>query len=91
MADVGGLARRWKAESLRFMPPSAAVGLGAASPAEVDLQLSERVSKSIDQLIGGIESRIVDVIREIVDERLPEIVRSVIREELEQVKKERER
>jgi hypothetical protein len=51
-----------------------------------DVEISAGLDAHIDQVIDGIEARLVDAVRAIVDERLPDIVREVIREEMEKIK-----
>ena len=52
----------------------------------VDIQISANLNTYIDQLIGGVEAKLVDTIRTLVDERLPDIVREIIREEIDKIK-----
>lgn len=43
---------------------------------------------SLDAVVAQIESRLVEMIREMVEARLPDVVRSVLREEIEMLKRE---
>jgi hypothetical protein len=49
---------------------------------------SEEVS--VEDLISGIESRLMDLVQQFVEARLPDIVREVLREEIAQLKEEME-
>ena len=64
--------------------------MSGVQPPEGDLEFPlgpfPGLDAHIDQVIDGIEARLVDAVRAIVDERLPDIVREVIREEMEKIK-----
>jgi hypothetical protein len=70
---------------------SAAVSSGqaAAQPAASSGGVDEfMIAELVEELVGRIESRLMDTVRSVVEARLPEIARDVIREEIERVKKE---
>jgi hypothetical protein len=59
-----------------------------SSAAAQDEASSEEVS--VEDLISGIEARLVDLVQQFVEARLPDIVREVLREEIAQLKEEME-
>ncbi len=65
--------------------PEQAASQPAPSPGGVDEFM---IAELVEELVGRIESRLMDTVRQAVEARLPEIARDVIREEIERVKKE---
>jgi hypothetical protein len=59
----------------------AGTGLAIAKMAETD-------DSPLDKVVGEIESRLVEVVKEMVEARLPDIVRRVLSEEIEKLKAE---
>lgn len=64
----------------------------ASSPADlVAAPVAEPPAKpevNLDEVVAGIEARLLEAVRGMVESRLPEIVRTVIREEIERLKEE---
>jgi hypothetical protein len=60
----------------------------AAAPVSAPIAPAADLSQVVEELIGGIESRLEEHIRTMVESRLPDLVRSIVSEEVEKLKKE---
>jgi len=61
---------------------------GPLDPGHIPVPPPVDFSKTAEELIGRIESRLQDHIRVMVESRLPDLVRSIISEEIEKLKKD---
>ena len=60
----------------------------AEAPARASIASAAELSETVEELIGGIESRLEEHIRAEVASRLPDLVRSILLDEIEKLKKE---
>ncbi len=61
---------------------------GSQGPENTPIQPSADLSKTVEELIDQIESRLQEHIRVMVESKLPDLVRSIIDEELQKLRKE---
>lgn len=63
----------------------AAAPLQAGAAAQAEMQ---RIDPVLDAVVEGIESRLLQAVRDMVEARLPEIVRALLREEIDRLREE---